>query len=273
MAGGGPVTAALAELRKAGPDDFVHVLMQMPDARYPGLSAALPRMTDAEIQKQWTGATGVNVMQPATIFLRGIASRLAAGGKDVARAHVLDFGCGYGRMMRAALFYVDPARLFGCDPWDRSIDICRGDGVLGHLALSGYLPDSLPFHPQVFDAVFAFSVFTHLSRRAAEAALAAIRRRIVPDGLLTITIRPVEYWRMRLQSEPDPRFAEAMQVHEAEGFAFVPHNRPAVDGDVTYGDTSMSVAHLAARAAGWTVVGQDRALCDPFQLVVHLRPA
>ena len=54
------------------------------------------------------------------------------------------------------------------------------------------------------------------------------------------------------------------------GFAFVPHNREAIDGDVTFGHTSLSFEWIEQHAEGWNMVGCDHSLIDPFQLLVYL---
>ena len=186
-------------------------------------------------------------------------------------AKILDFGCGWGRIIRLMYYYSDVDRIYGVDPWDRSLEICTEDGVLGNLALSDYLPTSLPHGNEVFDLIYAFSVFTHLSERATKTALAALRQRISADGLLVITIRPVEYWALAKSWDPSLPSESLTKTHEAAGFAFQPHNRSAVDGDITYGDTSMTFDWLR-NCEGWNMLRYDRSLDDQVQMVVYLQP-
>jgi hypothetical protein len=61
-------------------------------------------------------------------------------------------------------------------------------------------------------------------------------------------------------------------LHRDEGFAFLPHNLPPVDGDVTYGDTSMTSEYVERHFPRWRLSGYDRTLDDPFQVVLYLRP-
>lgn len=107
---------------------------------------------------------------------------------------MLDYGCGWGRLIRLLYKYTPPARIYGVDPWDKSIDICKESGIRADLAVSDYLPKTLPFEGKKFDLIYAFSVFTHLSERAATMALAACRERIKNDGMMVITARPLSYW-------------------------------------------------------------------------------
>lgn len=198
-------------------------------------------------------------------FLRWTGQRLE--GKTI-----LDFGCGYGRFARIMYYYTDPDNYCGVDPWDLSIELCRKANLPGHLAVSEYLPTSLPVGTTKFDLIFAFSVFTHLSSRAAGLALRTLRNYISDTGLLVITIRPIDYWSLGHVLELIPDAARLVADHRKYGFAFHPHVRPAVEGDVTYGDTSMSLEFLRNHFNQWQVLQFDRSLDDPYQLVVFLRP-
>ncbi|GHU35102.1 hypothetical protein AGMMS50256_29740 [Betaproteobacteria bacterium] len=59
--------------------------------------------------------------------------------------------------------------------------------------------------------------------------------------------------------------------HHTDGFSFLPHNREPIDGDITYGDTSMSLDWLKATFPNLEIVGIDRSLSDPYQIYVFLK--
>ncbi|MCA8953737.1 MAG: hypothetical protein KDE27_29770 [Planctomycetes bacterium] len=61
--------------------------------------------------------------------------------------------------------------------------------------------------------------------------------------------------------------------HRTTGFGFYPHNLLPVDGDLTYGDTSMSLDYLRNGFPDWRVVGFDDRYVDPCQQIVYLVPA
>jgi hypothetical protein len=137
--------------------------------------------------------------------------------------------------------------------------------------VSDYLPSRLPVTCQ-FRLIIAFSVFTHLSERATRTCLATLRAAIQPTGVLVLTIRPPEYWSYAFSKEPGTASARLLE-HESTGFAFQPHQRTPVDGDVTYGDTSMTLAWLAANAEGWRICDTPvTPKQDPLQTYVILRP-
>ena len=263
----------LQRLRALCLDDFALVLLDMPDARYPRLSAALPAMAPEKVQREWTGASGVTLLRQRVAFLEKVRRHFARlTGRSLEGARILDYGCGYGMMLRLMYYLTDLANLAGCDPWPRAIGLCEEAGIECRLDVTDYLPASLPYDDETFDLVLAFSVFTHTSRRASVAALEALRPIIRPDGLLVVTVRPREYWAFNAEI-PDTEKPALLRAHDDAGFAFRPHHRPPVDGDVTYGDTSMRVDTLERLCPAWRTVGYDRSLHDALQLVVLLQPA
>ena len=63
------------------------------------------------------------------------------------------------------------------------------------------------------------------------------------------------------------------ELHHKQGFAFMPHFRAPINGDITYGDTSMSLDFIRTRWPQWKIAGTDSNLSDPWQIVVFLQPA
>ena len=263
---------AVEWLRKVGLDDFGLILIGMPDKKYPKLSKLLPSMASEKVQWDWTGNVGPALLMQTNTFIRFLAtSFIGLTKKDMAPIKVLDFGCGYGRIIRSLYYYVDPENISGVDPWDLSIEQCEIHGLGSHVFQSDYLPKTLPVKTQQFDMIYAFSVFTHLSEKAARQALDTLRNYITPDGVLMISIRPFEYW----QFDKNITAAEKQKLercHKNGGFAFHPHGGVAIDGDVTYGDTSMTIEWLQSNFPAWELVLQDRPLNDPYQIYLVLRP-
>jgi SAM-dependent methyltransferase len=268
---GSCLTDTLRGLRQLGLDDFSELLASMPNPALPHLSRVLPKMASADVQTSWTGTHGLSLLKQTNNFVRSAAynfTRLT--GRPLNGAQVLDFGCGYGRIARPMYYFTDPERFIGLDPWDHSIELCRQAGFGDNFRQSDYLPKSLPVGDARFDLIYAFSVFTHLSERATRRALDTLRCYLQDGGLLIITIRPVEYWCIGDRDDGDKTALIAQ--HRRRGFAFQPHNRERVDGDITYGDTSMTPEWIAAEFPYWRLSGLDRSLDDPYQIYVLLQP-
>lgn len=270
---GASVETVLAGLRAGlSLDAFGLLMIGLPRADLPAISKLLPRMASDETQRNFTGDAGVPLLVQTASFVRALAYNYAAvRNRSLSDAKILDYGCGYGRITRMMYYYTDPANIWSVDPWDLAIGLCRDAGLLGNLAQSDYLPTSLPAPERGIDVMFAFSVFTHTSRSATDAALAAMRKHIADDGLLAITIRSPDYWSADPQYAADAKRLE--KLHAKDGFAFVAHPRNTVEGEATYGDTSMTLEFLAANYPDWNIVKTDWAMADVNQRYVFLQPA
>ena len=188
---------------------------------------------------------------------------------------ILDYECGWGRLLRLMYYFSDPDHVYGIDPWDRSLEVCRDCGIVDNVALCESVPSSLPFADVQFDFAFSFSVFTHLSEPAARALLRATRDRIAPGGIYVVTIRPVEFWSVRRSALGDTVYESMVRQHSARGFAFMPPPFTGEKNNETYGETSISFEFMRAmaRQEGWNVVAFDREMMEPYQVLVALSPA
>ncbi len=262
--------ATMQEIRRLSIDDFGELLLELPNEELPHLSRILPRRTPDEVQHIWTGGSGISLLKQSISFINFlVANYTNITGNSLEHARVLDFGCGWGRLLRLMPFYSDAANVYGCDAWDTSLGHVRDAGISANLAKSDTEPSTLPFTGVTFDLIYSFSVFTHLSERIALAALSAMRNRISPSGLLVITIRPVDFWTfMELLHKKD--FQEHKSVHESYGLSYLPHSHSAVSN--IYGDTSISKAYMDASFIGWKVEHMGGNLSDPQQEFVCLRP-
>ena len=267
-------SSAIRALRKLGLYDFGSLLMSMPNAAFPKLSSLLPAMAPAETQRAWTGNDGEALLSQTTDFVRSVAYNYAhITGGSLADLNILDYGCGWGRISRLMYYFTEERTFFGVDPWHKSIEECNKCGLTCNFMQSDYLPTTLPVGGIKFDLIYAFSVFTHLSLRSTIASVETIRRYIKPNGIFVVTIRPVEYWDLIPNLIGGDGVEACKKAHRSAGFAFVSHAREAVDGDVTYGETSMSFEWIEANMHGWTISAIDRSASDPYQLYVFLRPA
>lgn len=267
-ANGCTVEEALVFLRRMGLDDFGLFMISLPNKDYPGLSRLLPAMASDDVQKTWTGASGLDLYQQTSAFTRQLENNFTRYAKaPLAGSDILDFGCGYGRILRMMYYYSDPTRIWGVDAWAKSLDLCREARLPGKFAQSERIPSALPVGDQKFDLIFAFSIFTHLAPATARACLAALRNHIKPGGLFVATIRPVEFWPFIDGIRKTSVAAKMEADHRSNGFAYLPHG--GAEGE-TYGDISCEIDFF--KGSGWTIVGYDRSVIDPFQVSVLMQP-
>jgi hypothetical protein len=169
--------------------------------------------------------------------------------------------------------FTGPERLYGCDAWESSLALCRECRVRAELALCAEIPCEPPFPGVKVDLAYAYSLLTHVSERTGRAIMAALRRNLDRDGLCVVTVRPVEYWDVHPQSQNRVDVALMKRAHAERGFAFTPHQREAIDGEITYGDASISLEYIARSWEDWRVVGSELDAADRLQRLVFLRPA
>ena len=63
IATAGDIDVVLEKLRQLCLDDFAELLLGLPNPRFPKLSSVLPRMASEEIQKNWTGDSGIALVR------------------------------------------------------------------------------------------------------------------------------------------------------------------------------------------------------------------
>ena len=130
------------------------------DALSGGLVAPLP---ESDVQRTLTGtAGGVSLTHGFNQFrlMRGLAER---AGLDLSRARrIVDFGCGYARIVRFFTKDAPDARFVGLDISESLIASCRSHLRFGDWQIVPSLPPtSLPAGES--SLLIAFSGFTHLS--------------------------------------------------------------------------------------------------------------
>lgn len=244
--------------------------------QFPNLMKWLPLMAPDDVQIAWTGTSGTSLLRQSVAFIRSVVSNYhAITCKPLRQSKILDFGCGWGRLIRLMYKYVPTSNIYAVDPWDQSIEHCKRASLLGNFYISDYLPRNLPTPDKIkFDLIFAFSVFTHLSEKATLISLNTLTNYLTDDGVLVITIRPIEYWQKHLANNPDLRqedVTDLIQEHHSRGIAFFPHKVEKIEGEVTYGDTSLSLSYIEKNCSGLKIVGIELSEIDPLQIIVFLQ--
>jgi SAM-dependent methyltransferase len=155
---------------------------------------------------------------------------LREAGFDPARGgRLLDFGCGCGRVLQYFALYAGSCRLVGADVDAEAVRWC-----VAHLDFARFRPleksPPSPFEAEEFDAVYAFSVFSHLPEEAQRAWLAELARITRPGAALVITVHgrhAVEeiVSGRRAETPGRERLERARPELERRGFAFFPYDR------------------------------------------------
>lgn len=165
----------------------------------------LPGMPDETIQLTYTGDKGDSVLREAWMAYKLFKEAYERHGGPIAECrNILDFGCGWGRIIRFFLKDVAPSKLLGVDPVDEMINLCGQQNKWCNFeAISTRPPTRFP--NDTFDLIYSFSVFSHLSEEMHQNWLAELSRILAPGGILIATTRSREF------IEADAHFADKRQ--------------------------------------------------------------
>jgi SAM-dependent methyltransferase len=170
-------------------DDFWFWLHTEGYRSSPVLQSILPGMPDENIQLMFTGNKGDLVLNEGfsayKLFKNLYASYI--GPIDQCNS-ILDFGCGWGRIIRFFIKDIAPSKLWGCDPVEEMINICKEQNRRCNFKTIDAKPPS-PFQDETFSLIYSFSVFSHLSEEMQKDLVAELSRILKPGGLLIATTR------------------------------------------------------------------------------------
>jgi hypothetical protein len=226
-------------------------------------------MASVQVQNAWCGTSGLALYRQTAAFMRIIAYNYAKYlNKGLDGASIMDFGVGFGRMLRMFYYWTDPENLWGIDAWQKSLDHCSKCNLPGNFALSESRPKSLPVEGGLkFNLIVSYSVFTHLAPETGRICLSTLRQHIAADGLLILTFRPSEFWKFIDQIRGTNFSPWLEEEHRRVGLAYLPHK--GKEGD-DYGDISMLPSFF--ETDDWTCLSVDRGIDDTYQLIGVLAP-
>jgi SAM-dependent methyltransferase len=246
---------------------------------YPNIGALLPDVPEPALQEHYNGRSGIPLARQSVAFYTQLVTRFEQHlDGPIEDARVLDFGCGWGRLTRFLARDVRPGRLYGCDPVEQILEVCRTTRVPARLARSDFLPERLPFE-ESFDLAFSFSVFTHLSERAHLSCLHALRDGLRPGGILVVTVRPPEYLELSELMRPaldslGPGWKEALREPR---HLFVPHaadpgHHQYGGGEMHFGEAVITMPYVEQRWAPlFELLDVDLPAEDPYQVMLTMR--
>ncbi len=146
------------------------------------------RLPDERLRTRVAGTGGPKVFAEsgadnALQFIGFLRRHLRAS----AAPRILDWGCGAGRIDRYMLRFWPDIVLTGCDIDAEAVEWCNRNLNPGAFHATTPLPP-LPFADGSFDAVFGYSVMTHLPWSLQKQWLAEIRRILIPGGVFATSV-------------------------------------------------------------------------------------
>lgn len=182
-------------------DDWCDLLELSAEGK-PTSGVELPGFPSAELQRQVIGSAGAQALFEARRMYALIRKYAAQLGLKFSQedTSVLDFGVGWGRMIRYYLKDVIAENIHGVDVAQQMIDICKSTIPSVNFQLVAPAPP-VPFASNSLDIVYAYSVFSHLAEGIHMKWVEEIARVLKPGGILVATTQPrrfvemCEHWR------------------------------------------------------------------------------
>ena len=120
----------------------------------------LPSLPNQAMQESFVGFSGTAALNDGFEIYRLVRDLHAEHARDLLPSHrVLDFGCGWGRVIRFFLRDVEPANLIGIDVNDKAVDVCRTTNRWCRFERCDVFPPAA-LEAESFDLVYAYSVFS-----------------------------------------------------------------------------------------------------------------
>jgi ubiquinone/menaquinone biosynthesis C-methylase UbiE len=140
--------------------------------------------------------------------------------------HILDFGCGCGRLAR--MFKGHPYKISGCDIDVRHVEWISKNLDFMDVKLSSVIPP-IPFDDNEMDAVISISIFTHLTEKSQDDFLAELSRVTRPGGILFLTVHGAQALKRACCEQPirdmldmdEARFKKARDAFAQNKHGFV----------------------------------------------------
>jgi SAM-dependent methyltransferase len=172
-------------------DDLYALLLLKSFEGCEALKRLLPDWPSDEIRMNSTGSFTLyeSIKEALSFYAKVVTWQRKYGSIPIEDAFVLDYGCGWGRLLRFFAKSVRAGRLFGCDPNPVFFQLCKDLRVPGKIKLSDWMSTSNVFEEK-FDLVYAFSIFTHTSEELQFNILRLLKDSMRPGGLVVATIRP-----------------------------------------------------------------------------------
>lgn len=101
--------------------------------------------------------------------------------------HVLDYGCGHGRVCRYFPNLLSPSKFVVADVWDDAVNFCAEEFNAASLLMTD--EKTLSTYNTKFDVILSYSVFTHLPPASFKFILSEISKCLTKDSIFLFTTK------------------------------------------------------------------------------------
>lgn len=224
------------------------------------VASSIHRLTDDEkimsfwppkhVQEKYAGASGELLLIRTKRFVKLIEN--LGVFNCVPQPRILDYGCGWGRIASAINVAHSDCILDLADAWNEALDLCAANGIQNKKIKVSEILDGNDLKEEKYDAIYSFSIFTHLSKPAFDNNLEVLLNSLRSGGKLYITVRHDDF----LEKFNEKNGGEPLACIGPCDFAhyFYP-------GCEVYGETIVGFKYLTGQFGNIKYHG----LVDPFQ--------
>ena len=222
-------------------DDFWFWLNTIGYRTQPAVREILSPLPADEIQIRLTGVSGDISLQHAFNQYRIIKSLLDKHNVRFDKfGKILDFGCGYGRLLRFFVKDIDRGKLYGTDIDNTLVTWCKENNRFGHYCINGQYPPT-EFTDKSFSFIFSFSVFTHLSENSHLVWMEEMNRLLDDHGIIIFTIwnhpqKTVEYHAPHFED-----YNQLIRNYDSGKFCY---SNVRYNGSTTYGEAHVPLSYI-----------------------------
>jgi SAM-dependent methyltransferase len=178
-------------MKSTAPSDEAWLAAHVDRYRDPNATvlSGLPGFPSDEIQRNTTGQAGEATLREAFVFYQDCLRGFQQYGEPLSsESRLLDFGVGWGRVIRFFQREFGRKDLFGIDVDPDLIGLCKETFGGENFLTCAPLPPT-PFPDRYFRAVVGCSVFSHLSEEACHRWMEEFHRLVEPGGIVALTTR------------------------------------------------------------------------------------
>ena len=223
----------------------------------------MPGFPDSAIQTTIVGSAGEQPLREVFNFFTSIRKYTSGLGHPLQPdTRVLDFGCGWGRILRFFLKDCEPSNLVGIDVDPDLVAICKNTMNYGSFHVVDPLPPT-QFPDNSFDVIVGYSVFSHLAEHASRRWITEFSRLLRPAGMMFVTTWGREFIElcrsMRRQPQESPWHQElarcfvdtdaAYRAYDAGEYLYEPTGGGSCRPPDFYGETLIPESYARTR---WT---------------------
>ncbi len=186
----------------------------------PAVARLLPGLPAASIQEYYTGSSGFSTLCEGFGAYQLFKNLYEAHVGPIGNCRgVLDFGCGWGRIIRFFLKDVAPEKLTGVDFLEEAIRICQETNKwCKFILIDPHPPTSLA--SESFDLIYLYSVFSHLPEEMHWNLLEEFHRLLTPGGMLIATTWRRDFIEFCRTLREDPELDKKMAWLKWSAMAF-----------------------------------------------------